>query len=102
MSNTPDNSINLTQIENKGASLIDFPTPFPVKVMGKDEEGFVHSITKLAKEFDPSYDASTVELRPSSNGTYLSVTVTILATSQEQLDNFYRALTSNPKIKYVL
>ena len=83
-------------------SLIEYPSLFPIKVMGLHTEDFVHSITKLAKEFDPFFDASTVELRPSSSGKYLGVTVTVTATSREQLDNLYRALTSHPMVKVVL
>ena len=83
-------------------SLIEYPSQFPIKVMGLHAENFVHTITALAKQFDPTFDAATVELRPSSTGKYLGVTVTVMATSREQLDNLYRALTSHPMVKYVL
>ena len=83
-------------------SLIEYPSRFPIKVMGIKEEGFVHAITELAHRFDPQFDASTIELRPSSTGKYLGVTITITATSREQLDALYRALTSHPMVKVVL
>jgi putative lipoic acid-binding regulatory protein len=83
-------------------SLIDYPSLFPIKVMGAKVDGFVHAITSLAREFDPTFDASTVELRDSSKGNYLGITITITATSREQLDNLYRALTSHPMVKVVL
>ena len=83
-------------------SLIEYPSLFPIKVMGLHADDFVHSITKVAKEFDPFFDASTVELRPSSTGKYLGVTITVTATSREQLDDLYRALTSHPMVKVVL
>lgn len=83
-------------------SLIEYPSQFPIKVMGVHSDDFVHTITALAKEFDPFYDASTVELRPSSSGKYLGVTVTITATSREQLDSLYQALSSHPLVKVVL
>ena len=83
-------------------SLIEYPSLFPIKVMGPKVEGFVHAITTLAREFDPTFDASTVELRDSSKGNYLGITITITATSREQLDNLYRALTSHPMVKVVL
>ena len=51
---------------------------------------------------DPDFHAGKMELRPSSKGTYLSLTVTVRATSREQLDNLYRALSSHPMVKYVL
>lgn len=83
-------------------SLIQYPTPFPIKVMGPKVDGFVHAITTIAREYDPSFDAATVELRDSSGGKYLGITITVLATSREQLDNLYRALTSHPMVKVVL
>ena len=83
-------------------SLIEYPSRFPIKVMGAKVDGFVHEVTRIALEFDPSFDASTVELRPSSQGNYLGITITVTATSREQLDNLYRALTSHPMVKVVL
>lgn len=83
-------------------SLIEYPCDFPIKVMGERVDGFVHAITHIAKQFDPGYDASTVELRESSSGKYLGVTITVRATSREQLDELYRTLTSHPIVKVVL
>ncbi len=83
-------------------SLIEYPCDFPIKVMGERVDGFVHAITHIAKQFDPDYDASTVELRESSSGKYLGVTITVRATSREQLDELYRTLTSHPMVKVVL
>lgn len=83
-------------------SLIEYPCIFPIKVMGLHSDHFVHEITALAVQFDPFFDASSVELRPSSSGKYLGVTISITATSREQLDNLYQALTSHPSVKVVL
>lgn len=83
-------------------SLIDYPSLFPIKVMGLKAEGFVHAVTEIAARFDPQFDASTIELRPSSGGKYLGVTITVTATSRTQLDDLYRALTSHPQVKVVL
>ena len=83
-------------------SLIEYPCRFPIKVMGANVDGFVHAMTLVAERFDPSFDASTIELRNSSSGHYLGVTLIIHATSREQLDEIYRALTSHPMVKVVL
>jgi putative lipoic acid-binding regulatory protein len=83
-------------------SLIDYPSRFPIKVMGTNVDGFVHAITTIAKQFDPAYDASTVEIRPSSGNKYLGVTITVTATSREQLDELYRTLATHPMVKVVL
>ena len=83
-------------------SLIKYPCLFPIKVMGTKVDGLVHAITVIAKEFDPAFDASTIELRESKAGNYLGVTIHITATSREQLDEVYRTLSTHPMVKVVL
>ena len=55
-----------------------------------------------ATEPDDEFDAASVEQRPSKAGNYLGLTITITATSREQLDAIYRELTSHPSVKLVL
>nr|WP_145551174.1 DUF493 family protein [Variovorax boronicumulans] len=93
---------NTPQPEARKDSLIDFPSLFPIKVMGTKADGFVHAVTSIARQFDPGFDASTVELRESKAGNYLGVTVTVTATSREQLDELYRTLSTHPMVKVVL
>jgi putative lipoic acid-binding regulatory protein len=83
-------------------SLIEYPSQFPIKVMGAHVEGFVEAIAHVARQFDPAFDASTIEQRPSKGGNYLGLTITITATSREQLDEIYRTLTTHPMVKVVL
>ena len=83
-------------------SLIEYPSVFPIKVMGALVDGFAEALCQVALKFDPNFDASRVELRPSKGGNYLGVTLHINATSREQLDGLYRALTSHPMVKIVL
>ena len=83
-------------------SLIDYPSRFPIKVMGANADGFVHAITMIAKRFDPDFDAASVELRDSKAGNYLGVTITVNVTSREQLDELYRTLSTHPMVKVVL
>jgi len=83
-------------------SLIVYPSQFPIKVMGRRVDGLVHAISAIAKTFDPSFNASTVELRESKGGNYLGVTITVTATSREQLDELYRTLSTHPMVKVVL
>ncbi len=97
--NTPTNSGDGA---SRQESLIEYPSLFPIKVMGQRVDGLVHAITTIAKEFDPNFDASTIELRESSSGKYLGVTITITATSREQLDELYRTLSTHPMVKVVL
>lgn len=83
-------------------SLIEYPSQFPIKVMGAHVDGFVEAIAHVAKQFDPGFDAATIEQRPSKGGNYLGLTITITATSREQLDEIYRTLTTHPMVKVVL
>jgi putative lipoic acid-binding regulatory protein len=83
-------------------SLIEYPSLFPIKVMGLKVDGLVHTVSAIAREFDPAFDASTIELRESKGGKYLGVTVSITATSREQLDELYRTLSTHPMVKVVL
>jgi putative lipoic acid-binding regulatory protein len=81
---------------------LQFPTAFPIKVMGRRVEGFAQAIVAVVQVHAPDFDASTLEMRASKDGNYLSVTATINATSRQQLDDLYRALTSHPLVQIVL
>ncbi len=83
-------------------SLIEYPSQFPIKVMGSKVDGFVHAITTIAQHFDPTFDPATIELRDSKGGNYLGITITVTATSREQLDELYRTLSTHPMVKVVL
>ena len=84
------------------ASPLTFPTPFPIKIMGLREDGFAQAVVDVVLEHAPDFDPATVEMRPSSAGKYLSVTVTIEARSREQLDALYKALSGHPRVMMVL
>lgn len=98
----PPNPPGTPTVDTRRDSLIDYPSRFPVKVMGAKVDGFVHAVTEVARQFDPTFDAATIELRDSRAGNYLGVTITITATSRKQLDDLYRALSSHPMVKVVL
>jgi len=83
-------------------SLIEYPSDFPIKVMGAHVDGFIEAIAIVAQGFDPGFDPATIERRPSRGGNYLGLTITVRATSREQLDELYRTLSSHPMVKYVL
>jgi putative lipoic acid-binding regulatory protein len=87
---------------NTEDSLIVYPCAFPIKAMGLKVDGLVGAMSIIAKQFDPTFDASTIELRESKGGKYLGITLTVNATSRAQLDELYRTLSSHPMIKVVL
>jgi putative lipoic acid-binding regulatory protein len=83
-------------------SLIEYPSLFPIKVMGGNVDGFTEAVLDVARRFDPMLDPAAIETRLSSGNKYLAITVTVTATSREQLDDLYRALSSHPLVKVVL
>jgi putative lipoic acid-binding regulatory protein len=83
-------------------SLIEYPSAFPIKVMGAHVEGFEAAVVAVARQFDTGFDHTTIERRPSSGGNYLGLTLTVTATSREQLDELYRTLSTHPLVKVVL
>jgi hypothetical protein len=82
-------------------SLLTFPTVFPIKVMGRTQDGFAQAIVAVVRKHAPDFDPATLEMRASSAGKYLSLTCTINAVSREQLDDLYRELTSHPMVAMV-
>ncbi len=92
----------LLQMPPNSESLIEYPSLFPIKVMGVQADGLVAAIANIARQFDPAFDAATVELRESKGGKYLGVTITVTATSREQLDELYRTLSTHPMVRVVL
>jgi putative lipoic acid-binding regulatory protein len=83
-------------------SLIDYPSDFPIKIMGAMQDAFAETMVEVVRRHDPEFHAGRMQMRPSSKGNYLSLTVTVRATSREQLDNLYRELSSHVMVKVVL
>ncbi len=83
-------------------SLITYPSAFPIKVMGLQVAGYVQAMVAIARSFDPAFDDASIEQRPSKGGKYLGLTLTVTATSREQLDELYRTLSTHPMVKVVL
>jgi putative lipoic acid-binding regulatory protein len=73
-------------------TIIEFPTEFPVKALGRDEPEFKNTVIELITvhaEFDQQTD---VKIQTSNKGNFISVTVTFRAESQDQLDKIYQSL----------
>lgn len=83
-------------------SLIDYPSDFPIKVMGKQDPSLAQALTDVVQTYDPGFDPATIEIRMSTKGNYVGLTFTVRATSREQLDNLYRALHAHPLVSVVL
>ena len=95
----------MAEHENAGETapeLIEFPCDFPIKVMGRQVDGFTAAMVAVVRQFDPSFDATTVESRPSRAGNYLGLTLSVRVHDRAQLDEVYRCLSTHSMVKIVL
>jgi len=83
-------------------TLLEFPCQFPIKMMGRESDSFRRIAVALVEEYAGKIEDSAIKSAPSSKGNFLSITVTINAQSQDQLDNIYRALTNHEDILVAL
>jgi len=83
-------------------SLIEFPCRFPIKAMGRNEVEFEAHVLQIISPHVHDITAEDISIRPSRNGRFLSVTVTVDARDRAHLDRIYRTLTASEKILYVL
>jgi putative lipoic acid-binding regulatory protein len=88
--------------DQDASTLLAFPCDFPIKVMGKRQAAFAQTMVDIVKRHAPDFDPASLEMRASREATYLSLTLTIRATSREQLDDLYRELCDHPMVTMVL
>ena len=82
--------------------MLKFPSSFPVKVMGRNTPDFELLVFDLVRQHAPELTDDALHRRPSRDGNYLSVTVTVLAQSREQLDAIYQTLSAHDQVLMVL
>ncbi|MCC5810909.1 MAG: DUF493 domain-containing protein [Ectothiorhodospiraceae bacterium] len=83
-------------------SAIEFPCEFPIKVMGHSRPDFVLRVVEIVRAHAPDLDEEQITTTPSRRGNYVSVTVTLTATSQHQLDQVYLALNADEQVVMTL
>jgi uncharacterized protein len=88
--------------QSQDESLLTFPCVFPIKVMGRREDGFAQTVVEIVQRHAADFHAGTMEMRSSKNARYLSLTVTLNARSREQLDALYSELSRHPMVIMVL
>ncbi len=83
-------------------TLLEFPCEFPIKIMGRETPEF-HALarTLVEKHAGPLAD-SAIQSSLSRNGRFVSITATINAQSQQQLDDIYQALTAHEDVLMAL
>ncbi len=83
-------------------TLLEFPCDFPIKVMGRNSDDFDTAVVAIVRRHAPDLTEAAVQTRASRGANYLAVTITVRATSREQLDNIYRDLTACEQVVMAL
>ena len=86
----------------RGESLLEFPSRFPIKAMGRNEDDFETLVTTLVFRHAAPVPGDAVKVNLSGEGNFVSVTVTVEATSKEQLDRIYHDLTDSDRVLMAL
>ncbi len=90
--------MKFTSIESDQETLLEFPCEFAVKAMGLNEPGFHETVVQIVRKHCHDLGEGCSKTRPSKNGKWLAVTVTINATSKTQLDAIYMDLTAHRSV----
>jgi putative lipoic acid-binding regulatory protein len=83
-------------------TLLEFPCAFPIKAMGRNEDDFETLVTTLVFRHAAPVPGEAVKVNESGEGNFVSVTVTVEATSKEQLDRIYHDLTDCDRVLMAL
>lgn len=83
-------------------SLIDFPCDFPVKMVGRAADEFETLVLAIVARHAPDFEKESAVSRLSRDGNFVSITCTIVARSQEQLDGLYQELSDHELVLMAL
>lgn len=84
------------------APRIEFPCLYPIKIIGKAEQQFQERVVAAVERHTGKIDADLIKVNNSRENNYLSVTVTIAATGEAQLQNIFIDLKAISSVKMVL
>lgn len=79
-----------------------FPCEFPLKVIGDNKDDFAIYVTEVVQRHVPELNLGSISHQLSGGGRYLSVSFLFTAASRDQVDDLYRELTANKRVKWVL
>jgi putative lipoic acid-binding regulatory protein len=85
-----------------GETLFEFPCEFPIKAMGKTCDELEIAVIEIINRHVDDLPEGALKMRPSRNGNYTSITITITAQSKEQLDAIYMDLTACEHVAFAL
>lgn len=78
----------------EGETLLEFPCQFPIKAMGLSCDEFEIAVLEIINRHVDDLAENALRIKPSKNGKYTSITITITARSKDQLDAIYMDLTA--------
>ncbi len=90
----------MSQDDNE--TLLEFPCDFSIKAMGLATDEFELLVIETVRHHSKELREDAVRSRPSKNGKYCSITITIQATSKKQLDAIYQELHDSGKVLMAL
>jgi uncharacterized protein len=82
--------------------LLEYPVDYPLKVIGVASEGLAAHLRGLVLAAAPGIALGEATVRPSSGGRYLSVTMTVRLSSEEERVAIHAALASDPGVVFQL
>ncbi|MGI9224208.1 MAG: YbeD family protein [Woeseiaceae bacterium] len=83
-------------------TLLEFPCSFPIKMMGRDTPEFRQMVRELVERHTGPVDDAAIHNSLSRNGRFVSVTITVSARSQQQLDDIYRDVSAHDDVLMAL
>ncbi len=83
-------------------TLLEFPCDFPIKMMGRDTPEFRELARELIEKYTGPLNNNAIQSTLSRNGRFVSITATINAQSQQQLDDIYRAISAHEDVLMAL
>ena len=83
-------------------TLLEFPCAFPIKMMGRDTQDFRDIARALVEHHTGPLDVQNIKFATSRNGNFVSITITVQAQSQQQLDDIYRDVSSHEAVLMAL
>lgn len=84
------------------SSALTFPCEFPIKIVGLATLEFEGIVMTIMRKHVPDLGEAAIKQRLSAQGKYLAFTITVHATSQNQLDAIYQEYSHHPAILMVL
>ena len=83
-------------------TLLAFPCNFPIKIMGRDTPEFRATARSLVEKHTGPLDDEVIRSELSRNGSFISITVTVRAHSQQQLDDIYMDVSGHELVLMAL